>query len=384
MSNTTRIALTEARLFTGESFLDSRTLLIEGGLIADILTQPPQGVPCRPCPHTILSPGLIDIQINGGDNLLLNAAPTSQTVLSIARAHQRWGTASLLPTCLSAPHETMRQALAATRAARRENSGILGLHFEGPHLTRAGIHAPTHLRPLTPQDKELYVPLPDETLLLTMDPSVVAPADIAACVRQGATVALGHTTTDPATIRAALAAGATGFTHLFNAMGPLSARVPGPAGTALDDPESWCSLIADGIHVAPEMVRLAFRAKKPGKIILVSDAMPPAASLQPQSYLMDGQTLFVRDGACRAANGTLAGAMRTLAETVRIAIQDMGISPAAALAAATANPAAFLRLSDRGRLDIGHRADLTVWSSDFTPKGVWLGGVLLPNFHEAS
>ena len=151
-------------------------------------------------------------------------------------------------------------------------------------------------------------------MLMTVAPESVPPAQIDALQKQGVIVSLGHTQATPEQIKDALAAGATGFTHLYNGMGGMRGLITGVVGTALDDRGGYCSVIADGFHVSPAMIRLALRAK-PEKIFLVSDAMAPAGANPPQPFKLYGETIRVENGRCVNSEGRLAGAAITLLET---------------------------------------------------------------------
>ncbi len=379
MANKPIIALTDAIIFTGEAFVDGHSLILRDGFVADIAANGhiPGEAHKSSCRDKILAPGFIDCQVNGGGNVLFNATPTAEAVIAITQAHQKSGTTRLLPTCISDTFSVMQQALMATRKARQQHAGILGIHFEGPHLNpdRRGAHPLAPLRDPTPDDLSLYRPEDDEIILLTLSPERVAPDQIRQLRSQGAILSLGHTDADHAAIHAALDVGATGFTHLFNAMGQLSARAPGPAGAALDDRDSWCGLIADGIHVSAEMIRLALRAKTPGKIFLVSDAMPPAASDKPQSFRLGDEIIRVEDGRCLNGEDCLAGSTITLGDAVRYCIKRIGIEPEEAFRMASTYPAAFLGLDKLGKLLPGYRADIVALSNDFSPTTVWIDGV---------
>ncbi len=379
MSPSPLLALTDALLFDGTRLIRDKTLVLKGDKIEALADK--DAVPAEArrlsCPDSLITPGLIDIQVNGGGNFLLNTAPDS--IAEIVHAHQSRGTAHICPTCVSDTPDIVHAVLKAFRAAKKAGlPGLLGLHIEGPHLSPgiSGIHDENNLRPMTAKDLETYRPQADETILLTFSPDQVTTDYIRALTASGLFMSIGHTKAPEAAIRAALAAGATGFTHLYNRMGAMTARVPGPAGVALDDRASWCGLIADARHVAPEMVRLAFRAKPQDKIILVSDAMPPAGADVPRPYQLGQRTVVVEDRVCRAEDGTLAGPALTLAEIIPIAIHEIGLPAEAVLAAATANPAAFLRLTEKGygHLAPGARADLSFFDHLFAPKGLWMAG----------
>jgi N-acetylglucosamine-6-phosphate deacetylase len=381
MANPFLTALTGAAIFTGSAFVEGHALLIQDGWVLDIVPEnrvPPEtnGLPYQ---DAVMAPGFIDCQVNGGGNALFNAATDTQTAVAIAKAHNRRGTTRLLLTCTSDSQSTMERSLRLAREAPRLCPAVLGIHFEGPHLSaeNRGVHQAKWLRDLETGDLPFYRPESGEIMLVTLAPERVTPEMIRQLRAQGVIVSLGHTVAGPETIRAALKAGATGFTHLFNAMGSIGAREPGPAGVALDDPESWCGIIADSHHVSDEMLHLARRAKPQGKLFFVSDAMPPAAVDAPEPFQLYGETITVKNGCCQTAEGRLAGSAVTLAECVRHAIKHAGFGPEEALRMASAYPAAFLGISDRyGKLLPGYAADVTVLDRDFGVIAAWTGGVL--------
>jgi N-acetylglucosamine-6-phosphate deacetylase len=188
-------------------------------------------------------------------------------------------------------------------------------------------------------------------------------------------VAAGHSNAEYATVRAALDAGVRGFTHLFNAMSPLASRAPGMVGAALEDPQSWCGVIVDGHHVHPASLRVALKAKPRGKLLLVTDAMPPVGADDP-SFTLDGETITARDGVCRIANGTLAGSALSMIEAVRNAVAMLGLPLEEAVRMASAYPADFLGLGNtHGRIAADFRADFTVVDADLHVTETWIAGV---------
>jgi N-acetylglucosamine-6-phosphate deacetylase len=184
----------------------------------------------------------------------------------------------------------------------------------------------------------------------------------------------GHTAADHATIRAALAAGVRGFTHLFNAMTPLGSREPGVVGAALDDPGSWCGIIVDGHHVHPTSLRNAITAKPRGKTLLVTDAMPPVGA-DSTEYVLNGETIVVKDGICQTANGVLAGSALDMATAVRNSVAMLGLPLDEAVRMASTYPADFLGLgSSHGRIAVGCRADLVAMDAGCRVQQSWIGG----------
>lgn len=374
------IALTNARVLTTHGWRDDLAVLVEGERIAALL--PPEHAAVRVAQAqdlagALLVPGFIDTQVNGGGGALFNAAPTVETIRAIGAAHRRFGTTGFLPTLISDSTETLRAALAAVEQAFDEGvPGLLGVHLEGPYLApeRKGVHDP----------KWFHVPSEDELALLcaphrgvrlvTLAPERVPHELIARLAAAGVIVNAGHTAADHATIRAALAAGVRGFTHLFNAMTPLGSREPGVVGAALDDPGSWCGIIVDGHHVHPASLRSAVAAKPRGKTLLVTDAMPPVGADDP-SYVLNGETIVVKDGICQTADGVLAGSALDMAAAVRNSVTMLGLPLDEAVRMASAYPADFLGLgASHGRIAVGYRADLVAMDGDCTVQRSWIAG----------
>lgn len=372
-------ALHDAIIFTGGALVERQALLLIGGKIVDIVSD--RNIPSDSrrisCADTVLVPGFIDAQVNGGGGVQLNGDPSLETCLTIARAHRCRGTTRLLLTCITDTEDVRRNALEATRAARGQDESILGIHFEGPHIQEIAkrIHPAEHIRPMSNEDIPFYRRHGDEIMLMTVAPGMVDPEQVKKLCSAGVIVSLGHCEATPECVRPMLDAGATGFTHLFNGMGAMTARDPGMAGLALDDGESWCGLIADGIHVSPEMIRLALRAKSPGKIFLVSDAMAPAGCEVKAPFMLNGEMIYVEEGHCLDSRGCLAGSSRTLAEGLRYCVKEIGVELEEAARMASTYPAEFLGVDKRfGKLLPGYEADIVALDSDFTPARVWVSG----------
>jgi N-acetylglucosamine-6-phosphate deacetylase len=305
-----------------------------------------------------LVPGFIDIQVNGGGDALFNDRPTPETIRAIVAAHRRFGTTALLPTLISDSAAKMESALAAVETISEVEPGVLGIHLEGPFLSpdRAGIHDPRSIRLPSADDLAVLTIKRRGVTLVTLAPEQVPAGMIAKLAAAGVRVALGHSmATYDQTIKA-MADGLNGFTHLFNAMRPLGSREPGPIAAALESPNTWYGLIADGIHVSPAMLRLALRGV--GHPMLVTDAMPPVGGTR-SSFSLNGDTIVARDGCCRRGDGVLAGAYLDMATAVRNCVRLLDVALTDALRFASTHPAAFLGLDDRlGRIAAGYRADM--------------------------
>ena len=357
-------ALTNARIFTGEAFLDEHSLLIQDGKVFDLVKADKIPESATRISHSgaLLAPGFIDCQVNGAGDVSVNANPTAATVLRMAEALRNKGTMRFLPTCITDNIAVMEKALAAVRTARQQDSGILGIHFEGPHigLGKRGCHQVEHIRPITDAEMKLYRPEAGEIILITLAPETVSAEQIRQLKQQGVVISIGHSAATPEQVDAAVSAGASGFTHLFNAMSGLSAREPGVAGCALDKPNCFCGIIADGFHVHETMIRTAQRVKRE-KLFLVSDSWGPAASDDPQPFMLYGEEIRAQDGRCVNKTGQLVGSSVTLAESVKYLTKHVGIELGEALRMASAYPAAFLGLDKKyGFLLPGYKAEVSV------------------------
>jgi N-acetylglucosamine-6-phosphate deacetylase len=371
-------AVAAARLFDGVSLHQDAAALIEEGYVVEIAPRAaiPSGMQVLELPDGLwLAPGFIDVQVNGGGDVLFNDAPTPQTIRQIVVAHRRFGTTSLLPTLISDSPAKMKSALAAVDAVCGVEPGVLGIHLEGPFLSpeKPGVHDPHAIRKPTPDDLAIIAAPRSGVTLVTLAPEEVPFGFVDNLAKAGVRVALGHSMATYAQTREAMAAGLTGFTHLFNAMRALESREPGPIAAALESPDAWYGLIVDGIHVAPPMLRLALRGA--GHPILVTDAMPPVGGTR-SSFTLKGETITAREGRCERQDGRLAGACIDMATAVRNCVRLLDLSLIDALRFASHHPAQFLGLGDQlGRLAPGMRADMVA----IDPKSIevrhtWVAG----------
>jgi N-acetylglucosamine-6-phosphate deacetylase len=357
-------AVAAGRLFDGAALHEDSAVLIDGSTVTAVVPRGhvPSAVPIRDLPDRAwLAPGFIDIQVNGGGDILLNDEPTPAAIRSIVAAHRTFGTTSLLPTFISDSFGKMAAALAAAQSLVGVEPGVLGIHLEGPFLSpeKPGVHDPKALRRPTADDLALLSAPRRGVILVTLAPEEVPLEFIPALTAAGVRVSLGHSMATYAQTKQAMAAGLTCFTHLFNAMRPLDSREPGPIAAALESDCAWFGLIADGVHVAPAMLRLALRGR--GIPILVTDAMPPVGGSQ-SSFKLGGETIIVRDKRCVRSDGRLAGAYLDMASAVRNCVILLDIPLTDALRFASAHPAAMLGLGKTlGKLAPGFRADMVAF-----------------------
>jgi N-acetylglucosamine-6-phosphate deacetylase len=323
-----------------------------------------------------LAPGFVDLQVNGGGDLLFNDSPTVATIATIAAAHRKFGTTALLPTLISDSPAKMKIALEAVQASIESEPSVLGIHLEGPFLSpgRPGIHDVRAIRTPTPADMEILALPRKGEMLMTLAPEEVPQGYLATLARSGIRLSLGHSMATYAQTRQAMAEGVCGFTHLFNAMRPMQSREPGPIAAALESPDAWYGLIADGVHVDAAMLRLALRGA--GHPMLVTDAMPPVGGRQ-ATFALYGRQITSLDGRCASANGTLAGSVLTMADAVRNCVTLTGTPLLAALRFASTNPARFIGLGHAlGRLAPGYRADMVAFEpSNIAVLATWVAGV---------
>lgn len=381
MSYPSSFSLTDSLIFTGEAFIEGHALIVEEGKITDLCpnAKVPSSFETISIPHSILTSGYIDCQVNGGGNVLFNNTPTRDGVLQIAAAHRKTGTTSLLPTCITDKPEIFSQAIHACREARQKDSGILGIHLEGPHISAEGrykgTHNPAFVRPLTQADIALYRPDLDEKILLTIAPETVSAQDIAKLAAQGTLISLGHSDATLEQTEAAIKAGASCFTHLFNGMPPISSRTPNITLAGLESPIAYANFIADNIHLTSELVRVMVRAKAPDKLFMISDAAAPAGAETPAPFEWNGVKVWPEKDRLINERGGLAGAMLTLGECVPVMIRDARLDPERVLRMASTIPAEFLGLGDRlGKLLPGYQADILALDHAFKTECVWKCG----------
>ncbi len=375
-----------ARVFTGERLLDDHGVVVEGERITAVVpaSAAPADAEVRELPEgTLLVPGFLDAQVNGAGGVLFNETPTVEAALAMAAALRRSGTTGLLPTFITdAPARMRRACEAAFEAMDRPSSGVLGLHLEGPFISgeKPGVHEPRFIRTPDARDLDYLTALASRLvgkrgrLLVTLAPERIDDAVLGRLASAGVVLSAGHTAASYERMQEALAAGVRGFTHLFNAMPPPQSREPGPAVAAFEAEEAWCGVIVDGIHVHPAMLRLLLRLKRPGKVFLVTDAMPPVGT-EATSFTLYGHTILRREGRLVTENGTLAGADIDMVTAVRHCVHLLGLPLEESLRMASLYPASYLGLEDHlGRLAPGYRADLTLLRPDLTVLATWVGG----------
>lgn len=354
--------LTAARVHTPAGLIGPAAVTFEGDRITAV-----EAVASGP--NVTIAAGFIDLQVNGVDDVNVATASDDQwdrlDGLIAAQGVTTW-----CPTVVTAPQEAIDRAIAAVaRAMSRPSASrpdIAGVHVEGPFLGGApGAHPPEWLRGI---DAEWLGRLPRHVRIVTLAPELDGALDvIRSMCERGTTVSLGHSAADYETVAAAVDAGASMVTHLFNGMTPLHHRAPGLVGFALAEPVVVAGLIADNVHVHPALLRVAFAAKSAAAVALVTDAVAWRAA-----HIGNIEIELV-SGVPRLPDGTLAGSALTMDGAVANVVRA-GVRLEDALVAASATPASVLGLVDRGHLTPGYRADLVVLDADLRAVATWVGG----------
>ncbi|EIY8042627.1 N-acetylglucosamine-6-phosphate deacetylase [Vibrio vulnificus] len=371
-------ALTNCKIYTGSDVLSEHALIIENDLIQSIVPAAdlPSGIEVKDLAGANVSPGFIDLQLNGCGGVMLNDEITAETMQIMHEANLKSGCTSFLPTLITSSDEDMRAAIAAAREyhAKYENQS-LGLHLEGPYLNvmKKGIHSVDYIRPSDTSMVDFICENADVVTKVTLAPELNDPEHIEKLRDAGIIVSIGHTNATYAEARKGFEAGITFATHLFNAMTPMAGREPGVVGAIYDTPEVYAGIIADGFHVDYANIRIAHKIKGE-KLVLVTDATAPAGANM-DYFIFVGKKVYYRDGKCVDENGTLGGSALTMIEAVENTVEHVGIALDEALRMATLYPAKAIGVDGYlGRIKKGYIANLTIFDRDFNVKATVVNG----------
>ncbi|MER2491065.1 N-acetylglucosamine-6-phosphate deacetylase [Catenovulum sediminis] len=362
------------QLFTGDHLMEKPVVSVENGTVISI--EADSNLPALPL-EGLLAPGYIDIQVNGGGGVLFNNQPSVESLRKMIIAHSQYGSTALLPTLITDDLATMQAAADAVAHAReRKLAGILGIHFEGPHLSveKKGVHPKQQIRPITDAEFAIFARQDIGIKVITLAPENVSVDDIRKLIQLNVIVCLGHSNASYEVVEAALDAGATGFTHLFNAMSPLTSRAPGMVGAALNSEKAWCGIIVDHHHMHPAVAQLACRVKGADKSILVTDAMALIGS-KAQSFDLFGETVTLKGDKLTISTGQLAGSHLSMQKAVQNTVHDLKISLTDALKMASLSAARFLNCADQiGKIKAGYSADWILLDKALRVTSVWIKG----------
>lgn len=357
------------------------SLLIEGSAIREVARDTSLAAAADEIieySDSLLAPGFVDLQVNGGFGI--DAATEPERTLELSGKLLSTGTTSYLPTVISSPEDLYREALpeisAATGAPLSTGAEVLGIHLEGPFISekKRGAHDASHV---VPPDVDLLAHLLDlgPVRMLTLAPELEGARELMTLARnRGVAVSAGHSDASFELAYEAFDREAASVTHLFNAMSRMHHRHPGIPGAAFAHPRVVCGLIADGLHVHPEVVGLAFRMLGPDRVCLVTDATA-ATGVGGGQYALATRTIHVEAGVTRLESGAIAGSVLTMDEAFQNILAFTGCTIPEAVRMTSTAPARLVGEGRRkGRLFPGYDADVAVLAPDLSVQAVWRGG----------
>ena len=374
-----KYALENAVIYTAQEVLYEHALIIAEDKIHAILPEStlPKEIQCIDLQGANLTAGFIDLQLNGCGGVMFNDRIALDTLEIMQAANLKSGTTSFLPTLITSPDENMKSAVQIMRdyLAKHQNQA-LGLHLEGPYLSVAkkGVHREEYIREISPEMKAFLLDNADVITKITIaaeNPTIQHTADF---VNKGIIVSLGHSNASYEQAKQAFALGASFATHLHNAMSPISSgRAMGVVGAVLDSDGVYTGVIADGLHVEFGNIRIAKRAKG-DKLCLITDAIAAAGS-DIEHFTFVGKDIYVRDGKCYDAKGTIAGSSATMIDCVKNAVEQAGIPLDETLRMCNYYPAKAIHVDDRlGSIAVGKIANLTAFNHKFEVLGTAVNG----------
>ena len=371
-------AITGSKLFNGIDFIEHKALLIVDQHIAGIVNEDaiPTDFQVKKLDGGILSPGFIDLQVNGGGGKLFNNSPDKESLNTIISAHQYFGTTSIMPTVISDSLNILQKCTDTISNEINNNHSLLGIHIEGPffNVKYRGVHQKQYINTINASYLNLFETLDKFPVMLTLAPECISIKQLKHLKSLGFKILAGHTDANYDQLEEAVKYGLDGFTHLFNAMGQISAREPGVVGSAFDFDETSASIIVDLHHVHPSLINLSFKQKPKGKLFFVSDSMATINHGEPSFELYD-EVVSESNGRIINSEGKLAGSSITQIDAIKNAYQKCSIPLESAISMATLYPAEYLGVSDYiGQLKKGYRADLAHFDSNFHVQNVWLAG----------
>ncbi|MCU3629956.1 N-acetylglucosamine-6-phosphate deacetylase [Enterobacter hormaechei subsp. steigerwaltii] len=365
-------ALTHGRIYTGHEILDDHAIVIANGLIERVcpLAELPPEIEQRSLNGAVISPSFIDVQLNGCGGVQFNdtaEAVSVETLEIMQKANEKSGCTSYLPTLITSSDDLMKQGIRVMREyLTKHPNQALGLHLEGPwlNMVKKGTHNPNYVRKPDAELVDYMCANADVITKVTLAPEMTGTDVISKLAAAGIVVSAGHSNATLKEAKAGFRAGITFATHLYNAMPYITGREPGLVGAILDEPDVYCGIIADGLHVDYTNIGNAKRLKG-DKLCLVTDATAPAGA-NIEQFIFAGKTIYYRNGLCVDENGTLSGSSLTMIEGVRNLVEHCGIALEEVLRMATLYPARAIGVDKQlGGIAPGMVANLTAFTHDY-------------------
>ena len=370
--------LKNGKIFDGEKFIEEDSVVLEGMIIKkickenELCEEEKSDNEIVDLEGMILSPGFLDLQLNGCGGVLFNDDISRKTLEIMNETNKRYGCTSFLPTLITSPDEKIRQALELIgRMKDKEEIGVLGLHIEGPYISieKKGIHRPEYIRVLSDKMiEEISEAGKNTTKIITIAPEKAEISHLEKLKDAGIKINMGHTN---ATYEECMEKEQyyNGATHLYNAMSPLESRKPGVIGYLFNNAKMDCGIIVDGYHAEYPAVEIAKKILKE-KLYLVTDAVSPAGTTDMTEFVFEGNVVYYKDGKCISPSGTLGGAALVMIDGVRNLVEHVHLDLEEALRMATSYPAKAIEVNDRyGYIKEGYTADLTYFDENYKVKG---------------
>ncbi|ADV33719.1 N-acetylglucosamine-6-phosphate deacetylase [Candidatus Blochmanniella vafra str. BVAF] len=375
-------ALVNGKIYTGYHILDDHALIISDGYIKEIC--PTAHLPININTHNLLglivSPGFIDLQLNGCGGVQFNdnsQSISSQTLEIMKITNRRFGCTSFLPTLITSNDSLMKQAIKVVRIFSNQNkSQVLGLHLEGPFLNakKKGIHNSNLIRSPTKKILDYLCSNSDIIKKITLAPEQLDCVVIEKLQRSGICISIGHSNATYYETKLSFLSGVSFGTHLFNAMPPIYAREPGVIGAIFDTTQIYCSIIADGIHVHWNNIKYAKQIKK-DHLILVTDGTSPSGAEYITNFIFSGETILHHKNICTNSHGVLSGSSLTMIQAIQNSVKYANIPLDEALRMATLYPARAIGIDNYlGSLEKNKIANLTVFDKKYQIKKTVVDG----------
>ena len=374
-----------AKIFDGEKFTDKDAVVIEDKKIkkvantSELSEEELKNHEVVDINGMILSPGFLDLQINGCGGVLFNDDISRKALEIMNETNKRFGCTSFLPTLITSPDEKIEKALDLIKEMQdKEEIGVLGLHIEGPYISveKKGIHRPEYIRILSDEMIQKIADAgPEVTKIITIAPEKAKVEHLKTLKNAGLNIAVGHTN---ATYEECMEKKEyfNCATHLYNAMSPLESRKPGVIGFLFNNDTANCGIIVDGFHMEFSAVEIAKKILKE-RLYLVTDAVSPAGTTDMKEFLFEGNQVFYENGKCISPSGTLGGSALVMSEGVKNLVEHVNVSQEEALRMATSYPAKTISVNDRyGYIKEGYIADLTYFDGNYKVKGTVAKGNL--------